>query len=109
MRLWGSLMLRRSVWPSHAVHTRARASSTTRGGREMSATTMVEAAEMTETMKAWGAEGKGSADVLQLRDVAKPEITDGRVLVKVRTSSVNAADYHGLHGGWLVTFIGELV
>jgi len=75
----------------------------------MSATTMVEAAEMTETMKGWGAEGKGSAEVLRFRDVAKPEVTDGRVLVKVRASSVNAADYHGLHGGWIVNVIGKLM
>jgi NADPH:quinone reductase-like Zn-dependent oxidoreductase len=35
----------------------------------------------------------GPADVLQLREVAKPEPTDNQVLVRVQAASVNALDY----------------
>lgn len=40
----------------------------------------------------------GSADVLRLQDVDKPELEDGRVLVRVRASSVNATDWRSLRG-----------
>ncbi|HSO12493.1 MAG TPA: NAD(P)-dependent alcohol dehydrogenase [Anaerolineales bacterium] len=36
----------------------------------------------------------GSPDVLQLKDVAKPALTENEVLVKVHAASVNAADWH---------------
>jgi len=40
----------------------------------------------------------GSPDVLKLRDVEIPEIGDDGVLVQVRASSVNAADWHTMRG-----------
>ena len=40
----------------------------------------------------------GSPDVLELRDVEKPEVTDDGVLVRVHASSVNRADWYGLVG-----------
>jgi NADPH:quinone reductase-like Zn-dependent oxidoreductase len=44
----------------------------------------------------------GSPDVLQLREMEKPEPRDNEVLVKVYASSVNAADWHHLRGTPLV-------
>jgi len=49
-------------------------------------------------MKAIVQEGYGSADVLHLREIARPAVPDGGVLVRVRAASINAADYHFLHG-----------
>jgi|SRR6185295_3387445 len=49
-------------------------------------------------MKALVQEGYGSADVLHLREIARPAVPDGGVLVRVRAASVNAADGHFLHG-----------
>jgi NADPH:quinone reductase-like Zn-dependent oxidoreductase len=40
----------------------------------------------------------GSPDVLELRDVARPAVADDAVLVRVRASSVNAMDWHGMRG-----------
>lgn len=54
------------------------------------------------TMKALVQEGRGSADVLSVRDVPIPELAEGRVLVRMRAASVNALDWHTTHGGrWL--------
>lgn len=39
----------------------------------------------------------GSPDFLELRDVARPAVTDDRVLVRVRAASVNASDWHLMH------------
>lgn len=49
-------------------------------------------------MKALVQDGYGSADVLHLREIEKPEVTEGRVLVRVRAASVNALDWHSVHG-----------
>jgi len=57
-------------------------------------------------MKAIVQEGYGSADVLRLREIDKPVVTDGRVLVRVRAASVNALDWHTVHGGRLLRAIG---
>jgi len=44
----------------------------------------------------------GSPDVLEIRDVDKPEPGDGEVLVRVRAASVNTADLDHLRGRSLV-------
>jgi NADPH:quinone reductase-like Zn-dependent oxidoreductase len=49
-------------------------------------------------MKAVVQERYGSPDVLELRDVEIPTIGDDGVLVRVRASSVNAADWHTVRG-----------
>jgi NADPH:quinone reductase-like Zn-dependent oxidoreductase len=61
------------------------------------------------TMKALVQEGTGSADVLHLRDIERPAVGDDRVLVRVRAASVNALDWHNVHGGRLVGIIGKLM
>src|SRR5207244_320574 len=61
------------------------------------------------TMKAIVQEGTGSADVLHLREVEKPALEDGRVLVRMRAASVNALDWHSVHGGLLLTVITKLM
>src|SRR5437867_659120 len=61
------------------------------------------------TMKAIVQEGSGSADVLHLREVERPANEDGRVLVRVRAASVNALDWHTVHGGLLLTIISKLM
>jgi NADPH:quinone reductase-like Zn-dependent oxidoreductase len=60
-------------------------------------------------MKAVIQEGYGSADVLRLREIEKPLVPDDRVLVRVRAASVNALDWHSVHGGQLVRLIGSLM
>ncbi len=46
------------------------------------------------TMKAIVQNGYGSPDVLELREIEKPPVTDGTFRVRVRAASVNAADWH---------------
>ncbi len=60
-------------------------------------------------MKAIVQEGTGSADVLHLREVPKPALEDNRVLIRVRAASVNALDWHTVHGGLLLTVIAKLM
>jgi NADPH:quinone reductase-like Zn-dependent oxidoreductase len=60
-------------------------------------------------MKAIVQDGYGSADVLQLREIEKPVLPDDRVLVRVRAASVNALDWHSVHGGRLVRAVGLLM
>src|SRR5438093_13003144 len=60
-------------------------------------------------MKAIVQHGSGSADVLQLREIDKPVVTDGSVLVRVRAASVNALDWHSVHGGKLVQAVSDLM
>jgi NADPH:quinone reductase-like Zn-dependent oxidoreductase len=62
-----------------------------------------------ETMKALVQEGSGSADVLHLRDIPKPEVTEGTVLLRMRAASVNALDWHSAHGGLLLEIAGKLM
>lgn len=50
-------------------------------------------------MKAIVQEGSGSADVLHLREIEKPSLTDDLVRVRVRAASLNALDWHIAHGG----------
>ena len=61
------------------------------------------------TMRAWVQEGRGSADVLQLREIPVPAVAPDRALVKVRAASVNALDYHAVHGGLLLDVISKLM
>ncbi|MET9226212.1 NAD(P)-dependent alcohol dehydrogenase [Lentzea sp. NPDC003310] len=49
-------------------------------------------------MKAIVQDRYGSADVLELREVDRPVPGPGEVLVRVRASSVNAADWHIMRG-----------
>ena len=60
-------------------------------------------------MKALVQEGDGSADVLHIRDVPRPELLPDRVLVRVRAASVNALDWHSVHGGALLTLAGKVM
>ena len=60
-------------------------------------------------MKALVQEGSGSAEVLHLREIDAPTVADDRVLVQVRAASVNAADYHVVHGAAIVGVIGKLL
>ena len=53
-------------------------------------------------------EGRGSADVLHLRDVPLPQLAEGRVLVRMRAASVNALDWHTTHGGLLLEIVHSL-
>lgn len=70
---------------------------------------MAVTASGSDRMKALVQEGSGSADVLHLREIAAPAVTDDRVLVKVYAASVNAADYHIVHGARFVRVIGTLL
>lgn len=47
----------------------------------------------------------GTPDVLLLKDVAMPTLTDDQVLVRVSATSINAGDYFSMRGSpWLVRF-----
>ncbi len=59
-------------------------------------------------MKAIFSPRYGPPEVLELKEVAIPVPEAGKVLVRVRASSVNAADYHGMHGGIARLFGGFL-
>jgi NADPH:quinone reductase-like Zn-dependent oxidoreductase len=60
-------------------------------------------------MKAVVQEGYGSADALHMRDIPRPELTEGRVLVRMRAASVNALDWHTTHGGLLLEIVGKIM
>jgi NADPH:quinone reductase-like Zn-dependent oxidoreductase len=49
-------------------------------------------------MKAIVRDRYGSPDVLELREIEKPELTDDGMLVRVRASSVNPVDWHLMRG-----------
>ena len=51
-----------------------------------------------DTMVAIVQDEYGSPDVLELRDIEKPEITEGEVLVRVRAAGVNPADWAIISG-----------
>src|SRR5438105_1124406 len=61
---------------------------------------MAAAAARTEqaTMRAIVRRKWGSPDVLELGETERPALADDRVLVRVRASSVNKADWHALTG-----------
>jgi NADPH:quinone reductase-like Zn-dependent oxidoreductase len=58
--------------------------------------------EATDTMRAAVLEGYGPGKVA-VHDVERPELTDDGVLVRVRASSLNRADWYGITGTPLVT------
>jgi len=60
-------------------------------------------------MKAIIQDGYGSSDVLRLQEIDKPVVADDGVLVRVRAASVNALDWHTVHGGRAVRMIGTLM
>jgi NADPH:quinone reductase-like Zn-dependent oxidoreductase len=66
------------------------------------------AADRGDTMIALVQEGRGSADVLHLREIPRPTTTDGRVLVRMRAASANALDWHTTHGGLLLDIIAKI-
>ncbi len=57
-------------------------------------------------MKAIVQEGYGTADVLRLREIDMPAVGDKTVLVRVRAASINALDWHMVHGGLLLRAAG---
>ena len=61
------------------------------------------------TMRAVVQQGQGSADVLQVTQIPIPEVADDRVLVRVRAASINAADYHTIHGIAGAGIVGKLL
>ena len=63
----------------------------------------------TDRMKALVQDGSGSADALHLREIGLPAVANDRVLVKVHAASVNAADYHMVHGAPIVGVIGKML
>lgn len=76
---------------------------------QVRARTMPAAQAETATMKAVVQEGEGSADVLHIRNVPRPVLLDDRVLIRVRAASVNALDWHSVHGGTLLTIAGKVM
>jgi NADPH:quinone reductase-like Zn-dependent oxidoreductase len=67
------------------------------------------AEDRADTMKALVQEGYGSADALHVRDIPRPELMEGRVLVRMRAASVNALDWHTTHGGLLLEIIAKIM
>ena len=56
------------------------------------------AAVQSSTMRAVVREGYGAPDVLELREIEKPELADDGVLVRVHAASLNRADWYSLTG-----------
>src|SRR5919198_47710 len=52
-------------------------------------------------MKAIVHERYGPPEVLELREVEKPDIGEDQVLVRVHASSVNPVEWYGVSGLWL--------
>src|SRR3954471_2987680 len=68
----------------------------------MTAMATTGAHESTERMQAVVRRQFGSPEVLALDEVARPELADDGVLVRVRASSVNRGDWYGMAGKPLV-------
>jgi len=67
------------------------------------------AGEAKQTMRAIVQEGYGSADALKLRVIERPALAEGGVLVRVRAASVNALDWHSVHGGLMIRAVSTLM
>jgi len=50
----------------------------------------------------------GSPDVLEYKEVPKPDPMEGEVLIKIHASSLNAADVEILRGAWSARIVGPL-
>jgi NADPH:quinone reductase-like Zn-dependent oxidoreductase len=50
-----------------------------------------------------------STDVLRLQEIERPAVADDDVLVRVHAASVNALDWHSIHGGRTVRMIGSML
>ena len=75
----------------------------------MSETTVLKNARMekTELMKAVFAPRYGPPEeAIEVREVEKPDVEEGKVLVKIYASSMNPADYHTIAGGSMRVFTG---
>jgi NADPH:quinone reductase-like Zn-dependent oxidoreductase len=59
-----------------------------------------------KTMKAIVHERYGRPDVLELRDIDVPAIADNQVLLRVRASSVNPAEWYGVTGPFFARALG---
>ena len=57
-------------------------------------------------MKAVVRDVYGAPDVLRLQEIDRPEVTDDELLVRVRATSVNPADWHALTGTPYVARLG---
>lgn len=60
-------------------------------------------------MKALVQDGYGSADVLKFQEIARPVPGEGRVLIRVRAASVNALDWHSVHGSLVIRAVSSLM
>ena len=49
-------------------------------------------------MKALAYDKYGSPDVLEVREIARPVVTDDGVLVRIHAASVNPVDWHTMTG-----------
>src|SRR5438552_6416176 len=67
------------------------------------------AGEAKQTMRAIVQEGYGSADARKLRVIERPALAEGGVLVRVRAASVNALDWHSVHGGLMIRAVSTLM
>ena len=57
-------------------------------------------------MKAVMFESYGQPDVLKIKEIAKPEVSDDAVLVRVRASSINVAEWYGMTGLPIARILG---
>lgn len=62
-----------------------------------------------QSMRALIQEGYGSADCLHLREIARPAIVPGTVLIRMQAASVNALDWHNTHGGRFLDLLSKLM
>ncbi len=58
-------------------------------------------------MKAVIHEAYGLPDVLKIREIEKPEVPEDGILVRVRASSVNIAQWYGMTGLFIVRILGS--